>query len=52
MLMIYRQEKIILYQGDMNKTIDDSRYDNLAENDEFFKENYDYKFDDVPQFEE
>jgi hypothetical protein len=26
MLMLYRQEKIILYQGDMNRTIDEERY--------------------------
>ena len=46
MLMIYRQEKIILYQGNMNKTIDESKYINAAENDEFFQENYDRKFND------
>jgi len=34
--MLYRQEKIILYQGDMNKTIDEDRYKDSAENDEFF----------------
>lgn len=45
MLMIYRQEKIILYQGDMNKTIDEDRYKDAAENDEFFTENYDSRFD-------
>ena len=44
MLMIYRQEKIILYQGDMNKTIDEDRYKDAAENDEFFTENYDKRF--------
>jgi hypothetical protein len=26
MLMIYRQEKVILYQGDMTKTIDEDKY--------------------------
>ena len=45
MAMIYRQEKIILYQGDMNKTIDEDRYKDEAENDEFFTENYDRRFD-------
>ena len=45
MAMIYRQEKIILYQGDMTKTIDEDKYKNLAENDEFFTQNYDDKFD-------
>lgn len=44
MLMLYRQEKIILYQGDMNKTIDEDRYKYSAENDEFFQENYDKRF--------
>jgi len=44
MLMLYRQEKIILYQGDMNKTIDEDRYKDSAENDEFFQENYDKRF--------
>lgn len=44
MLMLYRQEKIILYQGDMNKTIDEDRYKDSAENDEFFQENYDERF--------
>ena len=46
MLMLYRQEKIILYQGDMNKTIDEERYKDQAENDEFFTENYDRRFED------
>ena len=46
MLMLYRQEKIILYQGDMNRTIDEERYKDQAENDEFFTENYDRRFED------
>lgn len=46
MLMLYRQEKIILYQGDMNRTIDEERYKEQAENDEFFTENYDRRFED------
>ena len=45
MAMIYRQEKIILYQGDMSKTVDEDRYKDAAENDEFFSENYDRRFD-------
>ena len=49
MLMIYRQEKIIMYQGDMTKTVDEDRYKNLAENDEFFRENYDDRFDDFEE---
>ena len=44
MLMIYRQEKVILYQGDMTKTIDEDKYKDQAENDEFFTENYDRRF--------
>ena len=46
MLMIYREEKIILYQGDMHKTIDEDKYKDAPENDEFFTENYDARFDD------
>lgn len=46
MLMLYRQEKIILYQGDMSKTIDEDRYKDAAENDDFFQENYDRRFVD------
>ena len=46
MLMLYRQEKIILYQGDMNRTIDEERYKDQAENDDFFTENYDRRFED------
>lgn len=49
MLMIYRQEKIIMYQGDMTKTVNEDRYKNLAENDEFFRENYDDRFDDFEE---
>lgn len=44
MLMLYRQEKIILYQGDMNKVIDEDRYKDAAENDEFFTQNYELRF--------
>lgn len=49
MLMIYRQEKIIMYQGDMTKTVNEDRYKDLAENDEFFRENYDDRFDDFEE---
>ena len=49
MLMIYRQEKIIMYQGDMTKTVNENRYKDLAENDEFFRENYDDRFDDFEE---
>ena len=44
MVMLYRQEKIILYQGDMSKTIDEDRYKDESEFDEFFTENYDRRF--------
>jgi hypothetical protein len=46
MLMLYRQEKIILYQGDMSKTIDEDKYRLSPANDEFFTENYDTRFGD------
>ena len=52
MLMLYRQEKIIMYQGDMTKTIDTEKYKDLAENDEFFTQNYDERFDDFSLFKE
>lgn len=42
--MLYRQEKIILYQGDMSKTVSEDRYIDNASNDEFFTINYDDKF--------
>lgn len=43
-LMLYREEKMILYQGDVKPH---NNYDDLdyASNDEFFTENYDRRFD-------
>lgn len=49
MVMLYRQEKIILYQGDMSKTVDESRYKDLPEDDEFFTVNYDEKFGETKE---
>ena len=46
MVMLYRQEKIIIYQGDMTKTINEDRYNDLPESDEFFTQNYDERFND------
>ena len=43
MAMLYREEKMILYQGDMSKAKETSKVDD-AENDEFFKINYDDRF--------
>ena len=43
MVMLLRQEKIILYQGDMSRVLQDEGIDNLA-NDNFFKTNYDDRF--------
>lgn len=43
MVMLLRQEKIILYQGDMSRVLQDEGIDNLA-NDDFFKTNYDDRF--------
>lgn len=44
MVMLYREEKIILYQGDMSKTKDDSASASYLGNDDFFSINYDRKF--------
>ena len=43
MAMLYREEKMILYQGDMSKAKETSKGDE-AENDDFFKINYDDRF--------
>lgn len=43
MVMLLRQEKIVLYQGDMSRVLQDEGIDNLA-NDNFFKTNYDDRF--------
>lgn len=43
MVMLYRQEKIILYQGDMNRVVEDNNINNPA-NDDFFTINYDNRF--------
>lgn len=40
MLMIYREEKMILYQGDMGRASQRDNKDGL-ENDEYFSKNYD-----------
>lgn len=45
MLMLYRQEKIIMYQGDMRRTVDEKIYKDTPEYDEFFIENFDRRFD-------
>lgn len=42
MVMLYRQEKLILYQGNINKAKDYTPSDYLG-NDKFFKNNYDLK---------
>lgn len=44
MLMLYRQEKIIIYQGDMKRTVEDDFDSTYAGNDEFFITNFDNKF--------
>ena len=40
--MLYRQEKIILYQGEMRRDDEKVRAD-YAGNDEFFNKNYDLR---------
>lgn len=44
MVMLYRQEKIILYQGDMSAEREEHANSNYLGNDEFFSRNYDKKF--------
>lgn len=44
MVMLYRQEKIILYQGNMNATRQEDVGANYLGNDPFFKKNYDKRF--------
>lgn len=44
-VMLYRQEKIILYQGDMSRTVHDHEDNDYAGNDDFFRQNFDDKFD-------
>ena len=43
MVMLLRQDKIILYQGDMSRARQDDDINDLA-NDEFFRVNYDERF--------
>lgn len=44
MVMLYRQEKIILYQGNMSATRQEDAGANYLGNDPFFKKNFDKKF--------
>lgn len=43
MVMLYREEKMILYQGDMTKA-KEAKTEDDGENDDFFKINYDDRF--------
>ena len=43
MVMLYREEKMILYQGDMAKA-KEAKTEDDGENDDFFKINYDDRF--------
>lgn len=44
MVMIYREAFLILYQGDTNKAVEEDVDTNAPENDEFFQENFDGRF--------
>ena len=44
MVMLYRQEKVILYQGNMDATVNDEIEAGYLGNDDFFKRNYDKRF--------
>ena len=44
MVMLYREEKVIMYQGNMSKEREDKAYKNYLGKDDFFSKNYDAKF--------
>lgn len=44
MVMLYRQEKVIAYQGDMTRVVNDYEDKDYAGNDNFFTQNFDEKF--------
>lgn len=44
MVMIYREEYMIRYQGDMNASKQENSYNSYLGNDPFFKNNYDARF--------
>ena len=46
MVMLYREEKMILYQGNPSRDKDEIPSDYLG-NDSFFQTNYDNKFKDI-----
>ena len=41
MLMIYRQDRMVVYQGDVRRTKDLANSSSYLGNDDFFKNNYD-----------
>jgi hypothetical protein len=43
MVMLYREEKVIMYQGNMGKEREDKAYKNYLGKDDFFSKNYDAK---------
>lgn len=43
-VMLYRQEKIILFQGDMSRAVNNYEDKEYAGNDDFFTQNYEEKF--------
>lgn len=44
MVMLYREEKMILYQGNINSEKEEQAYSTYLGNDPFFKTNYDARF--------
>ena len=44
MVMLYREEKMILYQGSINSEKEEKAYSTYLGNDPFFKTNYDARF--------
>jgi hypothetical protein len=43
MLMIYRQDRMVVYQGDIQKSKDLTNSSTYLGNDDFFKNNYDHR---------
>jgi len=47
MLMLLREDKMIMYNGNLLSSRSDESESSYLGNDDFFKVNYDYKFKDV-----
>jgi hypothetical protein len=52
MVMLYREEKMILYQGDVRSKMENNDNKNYMGNDDFFNTNYDQRFPQLAKGEE